>query len=334
MIESKTNIINIIIEKMTFSDNSTVKSRISKFIFKDNKFGCSLDISKIDIEEAKQVRQILIDKIEKQIPDIQANIVLTSHKEGSGSTPQPKIVLDGVKNVCLIASGKGGVGKSTLTALLAYALKNIGKKVGIVDADIYGPSIPNIFNVNKKPQVENNRMIPIEKAGILLNSIGFLADSKSALSWRGPMASKAIYQLMSLTNWGELDYLLIDAPPGTGDIHLSLLQNYHIDCVCITTLPQKISQIDVEKSINLYQKFGIKIAAIIENMSYLIDPNSGKKVKIFPGNAGIEIAQNFGVSNIIHLPIIPGLAEDCDAGNTLYKYSDVLSKLESIVRVS
>lgn len=328
MIESKTNIINAIIEKMVFSDNSKVMSRISKFIFKDNKFGCSLDISEIDIDEAKKMQQMIISAINAQLPEIQANIVLTSHKTAEATSSQSKIILDGIKNICLVASGKGGVGKSTITALLAYKLKNMGKKVGIIDADIYGPSIPNIFGINEKPQVENNRMIPLEKEGILLNSIGFLADPKSALSWRGPMVSKAIYQLMSLTNWGELDYLLIDTPPGTGDIHLSLLQNYHIDSAYIVTLPQKISQIDVEKAINLYQKFGIKIAAIIENMSYLENLDSDKKIKIFPGNAGEEIARKFGVSNVVNLPIIPQLADDCDSGKALYRYTDELENLK------
>lgn len=328
MIESKTNIINAIIETMVFSDNSTVTSRISKFIFKDNKFGCSLDISEINIEEAKKMQQVLVNAINEQLPEIQVNIVLTSHNTTENRANQSKIILDGVKNIYLVASGKGGVGKSTITALLAYKLKNMGKKVGIIDADIYGPSIPNIFGIYEKPQIENNRMIPLEKEGILLNSIGFLSDPKSALSWRGPMVSKAIYQLMSLTNWGELDYLLIDTPPGTGDIHLSLLQNYQIDCAYIVTLPQKISQIDVEKAINLYQKFGIKIAAIIENMSYLGNLDSQEKTKIFPGNAGNEIAEQFDISDVVHMPIIPTLADDCDLGKPLYKYIGELDSLE------
>lgn len=334
MIESKTNIINAIIETMVFSDDSKVKSRISKFIFKDNKFGCSLDISDIEIEEARKMHQLLINAISKQLPEIQVNIVLTSHKTTESQSSQSKIILDGVKNICLVASGKGGVGKSTITALLAYKLKNMGKKVGIIDADIYGPSIPNIFGIHEKPPIENNRMVPLQKEGILLNSIGFLADPKSALSWRGPMVSKALYQLMSLTDWGELDYLLIDTPPGTGDIHLSLLQNYHIDSAYIVTLPQKISQIDVEKAINLYQKFGIKIAAIIENMSYLRKLDSTEKVKIFPGNAGNEIAVKFDIAEVVHMPIIPTLADDCDSGKPLYKYIEELESLEFLAKQS
>lgn len=334
MIESKTNIINAIIETMVFSDDSKVKSRISKFIFKDNKFGCSLDISDIEIEEARKMHQLLVNAISKQLPEIQVNIVLTSHKTTESQSSQSKIILDGVKNICLVASGKGGVGKSTITALLAYKLKNMGKKVGIIDADIYGPSIPNIFGIHEKPPIENNRMVPLQKEGILLNSIGFLADPKSALSWRGPMVSKALYQLMSLTDWGELDYLLIDTPPGTGDIHLSLLQNYHIDSAYIVTLPQKISQIDVEKAINLYQKFGIKIAAIIENMSYLRNIDTKEQIRIFPGNAGNEIAEKFDILKVVHMPIIPTLADDCDSGKPLYKYIQELESLEFLAKQS
>jgi len=147
-------------------------------------------------------------------------------------------------------------------------------------------------------------------------SIGFLVQSDSAIAWRGPMASKAIYQLLSLTEWGNLDYLIIDTPPGTGDIHLSILENYQIDGVIMVTMPQQISGIDVEKAINLYQKFSVPILGIIENMSYLIDKN-GNRIQVFGGSSGKYLAEKYNIPLLQHLPIIPALTEKCDKAESL-----------------
>ena len=143
------------------------------------------------------------------------------------------------------------------------------KKVGLLDADIYGPSIPSIFDLKGKPELVNKRMIPLCNYNVKVNSIGFITDPLSSISWRGPMTSKALYQLISLTNWGQLDYLIIDTPPGTGDIHLSLLQNYVTAGVIMITTPQKISAIDVQRTINLYRKFGG------QTLSQIISPWTG-----------------------------------------------------------
>lgn len=178
-----------------------------------------------------------------------------------------KIVNEG--KVIMITSGKGGVGKSTISSLLSSSLSSYGLNIGLVDIDLYGPSIPHIFDIEEIPEIVDKRMLPICKYGVYINSLGLIASKDSAISWRGPIANKVIYQLLMLTRWPELDYLIIDTPPGTGDIHLSILQNYHIDDVILITLPEALSKIDVRRSIDLYRKFDVNIKGYIENQCVL-----------------------------------------------------------------
>lgn len=217
-----------------------------------------------------------------------------------------KLPIDGVSRVILVSSGKGGVGKSTIAKALAEQLAFQGAKVGIVDADIYGPSIPTMFGVHQKPELDGTKMLPIIKDGIKIMSIGFLSAPGSAIAWRGPMATKAIYQILSLVNWGKLDYLIVDTPPGTGDIHLSLLENYQIDSVLIVTTPQKIAASDAIKAIDLYQKFSVPITGIIENMS-----------DYFPGNNGEILSSHYLIPLIAKIPMNKDIARICDAGRTI-----------------
>lgn len=326
----KTQIKNLI-SKIFFQDGSSVQDRASEMVIKNHNLGFSIDITALSIEHAEEVKNIALEKL-KTIENIGAvNIVLTSARKAEKSQQEKeksKLHIENVKNVILVAAGKGGVGKSTVTALLAHKLKLEGKKVGIIDADIYGPSIPHIFGLSGKPELEDNRMIPLKSHGILVNSIGFLTAPDASVSWRGPMTSKALYQLLSLTNWGNLDYLIIDSPPGTGDIHLSLLQNYIIDQVIMVTTPQIISKIDVARAINLYKKFNVPITGIIENMSYYNEPNSKEKIELFSGKAGELIAEEFNIPLLARLPIMTELSESCDAGKDLEKYSELLKEIE------
>ncbi|MBN8522277.1 MAG: P-loop NTPase [Rickettsiales bacterium] len=313
------------IANICFSDNSKVGDRVSEIIVKGKEAGFALDIKGITLEEANEVRNHLIGELEK-IPSLERiNIVLTSseRKHEQKQKSDSKIVLDNIKKVIVIAAGKGGVGKSTIAALLAQKLAGQGKKVGLLDADIYGPSIPSIFNLRGKPELINKRMIPLYNYNVKVNSIGFITDPLSSISWRGPMTSKALYQLISLTDWGQLDYLIIDMPPGTGDIHLSLLQNYVIGGVIMITTPQKISAIDVQRAVNLYRKFNVPIIGIIENMSGYFSPNS-EKITIFSGNSGKRIANEQDLTFLSKISLIPELSELCDEGLPLGKYFDLL----------
>jgi len=160
-------------------------------------------------------------------------------------------------------------------------------------------------------------MIPVTSRNIKIISIGFLIPEDSAIVWRGPMASKTIYQLLSLTNWGNLDYLIIDMPPGTGDIHLSILENYQLYGVVMVTTPQQMAKIDVIRSIDLYRKFNLPILGIIENMSYLVDVKTNEKITIFSGNSGEYFSKKFNIPLIYNLPIIPKLSQSCDNGSNL-----------------
>jgi len=311
-------------DKLLFSDGSSVNSRSSDAVINKNNLGFSIDISGINLDEAEKIRALTINEIKIQEGFEKISIVLTSMR-ASRKDEKPKLHIENVKEIIVVAAGKGGVGKSTISALLAHKLKNEGKKVGIIDADIYGPSIPNIFNLSGKPELEDSKMLPLENYGIYVNSIGFLTDPSASVSWRGPMTSKALYQLLSLTKWPDLDYLIIDTPPGTGDIHLSLLQNYIIDKVIMVSTPQKIAEIDVTRAINLYKKFNVPIAGIIENMSYYIDPSSGKEINIFAGDSSNKISKEHNIPILTKLAITPKLSTACDSGANLKEFISLLS---------
>lgn len=331
-----------LMDSLLFSDKTSVQSRSSEIIQNKENIGFSIDITNIDFKEAENIRQKAINIIQEQEGIQKVSIVLTSAKQGAqqsksnqNMSSKPKLHIEGARKILVIASGKGGVGKSTVTALFAHKLRKEGKRVGIIDADIYGPSIPNIFGLSGKPQLDesNNRMTPLENYGIYVNSIGFLADPESAISWRGPMVSKALYQLLSLTNWScsnaesennKLDYLLVDTPPGTGDIHLSLLQNYIIDGVIMVVTPQKIAEIDVARALGLYKKFNIPIQGIIENMSYYMT-EEGKKIEIFSGDSGNILANKYHIPLLARIAIDPALSYACDHGESLEKFTSFIN---------
>ena len=208
-------------------------------------------------------------------------------------------ILPGVKYTIAVASGKGGVGKSTVAVNLAVALVKEGFKVGLIDADIYGPSIPMMLGVNEKPQVmkfgNKSMLIPILKYGLKLMSIGFLVDEADAIVWRGPMASSALRQFITDVQWGELDYLLYDMPPGTGDIQLTLVQTIPLSGSVIVTTPQDISLADARKGANMFAKVNVPVLGIIENMSYYINPD-GSKEYIFGKGGGERLSRELGLN--------------------------------------
>lgn len=240
-------------------------------------------------------------------------------------TPQmPKSVkvLPQVKNIIAIASGKGGVGKSTITANLAVALAQKGYKVGLIDADIYGPSMPLMFNVEgERPmpvEINGRNLIePIESFGVKLLSIGFFAGTDQAVVWRGPMATKALSQLFTEANWGELDYMLIDLPPGTGDIHLSLVQTVAVTGAIIISTPQKVALIDARKAVGMFKlpQINVPVLGFIENMSYFTPeelPNN--KYYIFGKDGTKELAEKEGLPLLGQIPLVQSIRESGDVG--------------------
>lgn len=291
--------------------------KTSKIIIKDGAVIFSI--------QGDQNYKIIKQKLEEQILQLEGvnkvSIAITANTADQKKTPIP-----GVKNIILIASGKGGVGKSTVAANFAVSLAKSGKKVALCDADLYGPSVPRLFDIYKKPPLENNFMIPHEKCGIKLMSVGFLVDQKEAAVWRGAMTTKVLYQLLRMTNWGDVDYLIIDTPPGTGDVHLSLAENYPIYGAIIVTTPQMLAIQDAEKGINMYQKLGVKMLGIIENMAYLEDA-TGKKNYIFGNNNLAKIAQANGVPYLGQIPLLPAIAESSDFGKPYASYSNELQTI-------
>lgn len=231
-------------------------------------------------------------------------------------------LLPGVKNIVAIASGKGGVGKSTVTSNLAVALAQAGAKVGLIDADIYGPSIPTMFNCEfEQPLVKQvngrNIIIPIEQYGVKLISIGFLAPPDSAIVWRGPMASSALKQFFSDADWGELDYLLIDLPPGTSDIHLTMVQTVPVTGAVIVTTPQKVALADANKGLAMFRQpqINVPILGIVENMAYFTPEElPDHKYYIFGKDGGKNLSEKYGVPLLGQIPLVQGIRESGDNG--------------------
>ncbi|EPY39392.1 ATP-binding protein involved in chromosome partitioning [Angomonas deanei] len=224
----------------------------------------------------------------------------------------------GVKNIIAVVSGKGGVGKSTVSANLAYSLYLLGARVGIVDADIYGPSIPIIMGVSDQPEIiEHDRMVPIIKHGIQLNSLGFLLDYDSPAVLRGPMITKIFEQLVSKTKWCDLDYLIVDMPPGTGDIALSLAKNVPVVGTVIVTTPQDVSLMDVRRCIKMYKKVGTRILGIIENMSSYVCPHCMNGSNLFGSGGGKRISAQYDVPLLGELPFDNYIRSQSDIGEFL-----------------
>lgn len=230
--------------------------------------------------------------------------------------------LSEVKHIIAIGSGKGGVGKSTVAVNLAIALHKIGNKVGILDADIYGPSIPIMLDVeNEKPtmdpEAENGQIIPVEKYGLKIQSIGFFVEAKQALIWRGPMASQALNQLFNDTHWGDLDYLVVDLPPGTGDIHLTLVQQYPVDGIAIVTTPQEVALADAKKAFSMFsqEKIKVRILGLIENMSFFTPAELPEnKYYLFGKHGGRKLADDARVNLLAEIPLVQSISESGDSG--------------------
>ena len=226
---------------------------------------------------------------------------------------QKKSTPSNIKNVIAVASGKGGVGKSTLAVNMAVILAQKGAKVGLLDADIYGPNIPTMMGVDHLGGTKDEKILPGEGYGVKVMSIGFLVKPDQALIWRGPMLHSAIKQFISDVDWGELDYLVVDLPPGTGDVQLSLSQTLELQGGVIVTLPQQVSLDDALRGINMFQELGVPIFGVIENMSYLETPD-GDKMDIFGTGGGEKLAEMTGVPYIGSIPIDPQVRIGGDDG--------------------
>ena len=307
---------------------------VQEIIIKEDQIKVIVSISNPALHARKRMHDAVIFNLEREL----GKEISIQCEVNSGAVDERKssrTVLPAVKKIIAIASGKGGVGKSTITSNIAGGLAKKGFRVGIIDADIYGPSIPTMFDlVGERPKmidVDGKQLIePIMSLDIKILSIGFFTDQDNAVVWRGPMASKALTQMISDAHWGELDYLLIDLPPGTGDIHLSLIQTAPLDGVVIVSTPQEVALADARRGINMFKMDGIKvpIIGIVENMAWFTPeelPNN--KYYIFGRDGAKNLAQGMQVPFLGAIPLVQSVREAGDAGRPAVFQSDTLMSI-------
>ena len=281
----------------------------------------------------EKIKNDCIDSI-KLLVTKEANVQVNFTSSTTTIRADKSSVLPGVKNIIAVVSGKGGVGKSTVSANLALALAQGGASVGLMDADIYGPSVPIMFGVRgERPMMTEingkGMIVPLERYGIKLLSIGLMVDEKNAVVWRGPMASSAIRQFITDVNWGELDYLVIDMPPGTGDIHLTLVQTAPVTGVIVVTTPQDVALADARKGIAMFgqAQINIPVIGIVENMSYFTPAELPEnKYYIFGKEGGKRLAEEYDLPFLGQVPLIQSIREGGDTGIPIMISSDEISK--------
>jgi len=267
------------------------------------------------------IKQNCVKAIKDDFPSLERIDVVMGARVSSVNTSVKEALLPNVKNTIAVASGKGGVGKSTIAVNLAVALAKDGAKVGLIDADIYGPSIPLMLGIKGKPTIYQSaatqKMIPLENFGIKMMSIGFLVDDSAPVIWRGPMASSAVKQFMSDVEWDDIDYLIFDLPPGTGDIQLTLVQTIPLTGAVIVTTPQQVAVADARKGMKMFQRLNVPVFGVIENMSYFVAPDTGKRYDIFGSNGGKDLADEMNASFLGGIPIDPRIAVGGDKGTPI-----------------
>ncbi|HKI77499.1 MAG TPA: iron-sulfur cluster carrier protein ApbC [Ignavibacteriaceae bacterium] len=298
--------------------NLLTLNNIKEFNITDDKLDLSITLPLPSNEISKELKNKIINTLKSDFPSINKINLDLQGKTRTHNDSQKNTLLPGVKNTIAVASGKGGVGKSTIAVNLAVALAKDGASVGLIDADIYGPSIPLMLGIKEKPKVYQDkatmRMIPLENYGIKVISIGFLVDENAPVIWRGPMASGAVKQFMTDVEWGELDYLIFDMPPGTGDIQLTLVQTVPLTGSIIVTTPQEVSLIDARKALKMFTRVNVPVLGVIENMSYFIAPDTGKKYDIFGIGGGSNLAKELNVPFLGGLPIDSKIRQGGDKG--------------------
>ncbi|HSN09856.1 MAG TPA: Mrp/NBP35 family ATP-binding protein [Hanamia sp.] len=282
----------------------------------------------------KDLIKVRCEKAIHSIVDEKAEIEINFTSNTSSLRTDKKDILKDVKNIIAVVSGKGGVGKSTVAANLALALAASGAKVGLMDADIYGPSVHIMFGIRgERPQMRDvegkGKIVPIERYGIKVMSIGLLVDEKQAVVWRGPMVSSAIRQFVTDVDWGELDYLVIDMPPGTGDIHLTIVQTVPVTGAIVVTTPQLVALADAKKGITMFNQGGLKVPVIglVENMSYFTPAELPEnKYYIFGKEGGKRLAEEFDITFLGEIPLVQSIREGGDIGIPVMIGDDEISK--------
>ncbi|MGH7198201.1 MAG: P-loop NTPase [Candidatus Omnitrophota bacterium] len=283
------------------------------------------------------VRDEMKDQAQKLIaalPGIKkVNVQMTSQVRAMAA-PQREKLIPLVKNVIPVASGKGGVGKSTISANIALALASTGAKVGLMDADVYGPSIPTILGISAKPLAANNRILPVEKYGLKVISMGLFVPLNEAVIWRGPMLHKMVNDFLSVVEWGELDYLIVDLPPGTGDIQLSLCQTIPVTGAVIVSTPQDVAWNVAQKAIMMFDKLNAPVLGIIENMSQYLCGHCGTKEEIFGSGGARKAAERLGIPFLGEIPLMTSIRASADKGDPVVHSDPANPVSKSILKIA
>ena len=264
---------------------------------------------------------------------------------GPGQAPAKASPIEGVKNLIAVASGKGGVGKTTVAVNLAIALKNMGASVGLLDADVYGPNVPVMLGTNEQPRALDERtIIPVQAYGVKMISMGLLNPGDKPLVWRGPMLHSVMQQFLRSVRWGQLDYLVVDLPPGTGDVQLSLIQTVSVTGAVVVTTPSIVALADVRRAIEMFRQVNVEILGVVENMSYFSCPHCASRIDVFGHGEGEKMAKSFGLSFLGEIEIDPQIriggdtgkpvasfGEDAPGGKSIYAMArNVVARLEAV----
>jgi ATP-binding protein involved in chromosome partitioning len=332
------NKISELLGNIHFEDNKAdiiSDGSVKNIVVFDNEIVIDLKILKPTLQAKNTIKRKIIDFLKNNIDfniDVKVNFVVISEKENTIFNSSRKI--ENISNIIAISSGKGGVGKSTVTANLAVSLSKMGFNVGVLDADIYGPSIPEMFDVSgQKPLAVDvngkSKMKPIESYGVKILSIGFFTKIDQAVIWRGPMASKALNQMIFDADWGVLDFLLVDLPPGTGDIHLSIMQSLPISGSVVISTPQKIALNDARKGVSMFKKenINVPVLGIIENMAYFTPEElPDNKYYLFGKEGAKNLSSDLGIPFLGEIPIIQSVREASDIGRPAAMQENTISE--------
>ncbi len=265
------------------------------------------------------VKKEILEKLSSSFPEHKIEVIVERGSDKNTEQKESqKLPISGVENIIAVASGKGGVGKTTVAVNIAVSIQKKGFETGILDADIYGPNVPLMLGLSSEtPDFKDERIIPVERKGLKVISMGFFLKPDTPVIWRGPLAHKAIQQFLRDVEWGELDYLVVDLPPGTGDIQLTLVQTVPISGAIIVTTPQDVALIDARKGLRMFEQTGAKVLGIVENMSYLQCPHCGRRIELFRAGGGKRTSVELGVPLLAEIPLDPSLPLISDAGITV-----------------
>lgn len=316
---------------------------IQGLVLREGHVGFSIEVSPEQGPKMEPLRLACEEAIRALKGVLSVTVVLTAHKDQPGGAPQQPahnhnhnhnhghaaaparptsrttgpLQIPGIASIVAVASGKGGVGKSTIAVNLALGLSKLGLKVGLLDADIYGPSVPRLLGLKGSPETDGKKLQPMENYGIKCMSIGFMVDEETAMIWRGPMVQSALTQMMTDVAWGEIDVLIVDFPPGTGDAQLTMVQRVPLAGAVIVSTPQDIALIDARKGYAMFEKTHVPVFGIVENMAYFISPGSGEKSYIFGQGGARRMAEKLGCDFLGEVPLYMSIRETSDAGTPI-----------------